>query len=234
MCMKVLIACEESQTICKEFRILGFECFSCDLLECSGGFPQWHLKDDVLKVINNDNWDLIIGHPPCTFLTVTGNKWFYHPKDKHLPTNSRRPHPRFPNRNEKRKEAIKFFIDLFSVKCKHIALENPVGFLSTSFRKPDQYIHPYFFGDCHSKKTGLWLKNLPILKSTKIVKPEFYIYKDGRKDPIWHYETMKLEPEERKKVRSKTFPGIARAIASQWGEYITKTNRKYYIQGVLF
>lgn len=208
MRLKVLIACEESQTVCKEFRNLGHEAYSCDILDCSGGHPEWHIKGDVLAELNK-GWDLIIAHPPCTYLTVTGNKWM-------KPEFSER----FPGRAEKREEAIRFFLDIANAKCEHIAIENPVGVISTRWRKADQYVHPYHFGDPHSKRTGLWLKGLPKLVYTEIVEPQMYTYKDGRKDPVWHVESMKMPPAERSRYRSKTFDGIAKAMASQWSEYI--------------
>ena len=123
---------------------------------------------------------------------------------------------RFPDRKERRNEAIEFFMRLFNCNIPKICIENPVGIMSTIFRKPDQYIHPYQFGERHSKKTGLWLKNLPKLKQTKLVEPEFYKYKDGRNDPLWHVKTMKLDAHNRMKERSRTFEGIAEAMAEQW------------------
>jgi len=218
--VRVLIACEESQVVTIEFRKLGFEAFSCDIEPCCGGHPEWHIQDDVLNHLDK-RWELMIAHPPCTYLTVTGNKWFYHPDDKHLPVDKRRPHPRFPKRRQQQKDAIDFFLALYNAPIPRIAVENPVGVISTVFRKPDQYTHPYHFGDHHSKKTGWWLKNLPKLIPTKIVEPEFYIYKDGRKDPIWHVETMKLPSKERARVRSKTFLGLAKAMAKQWSTELT-------------
>jgi hypothetical protein len=128
---------------------------------------------------------------------------------------------RFPNRQKQRDDAIEFFLKIANSKCEHIAIENPVGIISTVWRKADQYIHPYHFGDPHSKKTGIWLKGLPRLVPTKIVEPLMYTYKNGRKDPIWHVESMKLPPAERQRVRSKTFDGIALAMADQWGNYIS-------------
>lgn len=210
--MNILIACEESQTICKEFRELGYDSYSNDIMDCSGGHPEWHLKMDVFEAIKYKKWDMMIAHPPCTYLTITGNKWFK-PEFK----------DRFPERHRQREDAIKFFIDLYNSDIPYIAIENPVGVMSSRWRKPDQYIQPYEYGDPHSKKTGLWLKGLPKLVPTKIVEPQFHIYKDGRKDPIWHVETLKLPPEERSKVRSKTFPGIAKAIAEQWGNFLKNT-----------
>lgn len=207
--MKILIACEESQTICKSFRKLGFEAYSNDIMDCSGGHPEWHLKMDAFEAVNSNKWDLMIAHPPCTYLTITGNKWFK-PEFK----------DRFPERHQQREDAIKFFLDLYDSDIPYIAIENPVGVMSSRWRKPDQYIQPYEYGDPHSKKTGLWLKGLPKLIPTKIVEPQFHIYKDGRRDPIWHMETLKLSPDERSKARSKTFQGIADAIANQWGNFL--------------
>ena len=203
--MKVLIACEESQVVTNEFIKLGHEVYSCDLEPSSGLHPKWHIQGDVLEQLDN-GWDLMVAHPPCTYLTVTGNKWMKSEfKD------------RFPNRVKQRQDAIDFFLALYNAPIAKIAIENPVGIMSTVFRRPDQYVHPYFFGEPHSKKTGLWLKGLPKLKATKIVSPKMYTYKDGRKDPIWHVETMKLPPKERTKARSKTFISIAKAMAEQWG-----------------
>lgn len=176
---------------------------SCDLLPTDVTGP--HYQGDVFDIINN-GWDLMIGHPPCTYLTVTGNKWFK-PEFK----------KRFPDRHQQRQDAIAFFKAMFECNIPRICLENPVGILSTAWRKPTQYIQPWQFGDPHSKRTRLWLKGLPNLISTKIVEPQFYTYKDGRKDPIWHVESMKMAPLERMKHRSKTFQGIADAMASQWG-----------------
>jgi hypothetical protein len=203
--MKVLVACEESQTVCKSFRKYGHEAYSADILPSSGGHPEWHIQGDVLKILD-DGWDLIIAHPPCTYLTITGNKWMK-PEFKE----------RFPDRQKQREDAIEFFMKFTKTNCPRVAIENPVGVVSTAWRKADQYIHPYHFGDPHSKKTGLWLMNLPKLVPTNIVEPQMYVYKDGRKDPIWHVESLKLPPAERQRVRSKTFDGIAEAMATQWG-----------------
>lgn len=205
--MKILIACEESQVVCKAFRAQGHEAYSCDTEPCSGGHPEWHIHEDVLLLLKRSSWDMIIAHPPCTYLTVTGNKWMK-PEFK----------DRFPDRPKQREEAIRFFMALYHAPAQYVAIENPVGIMSSEFRKPDQYVHPYFFGDPHSKKTGLWLKRLPKLTPTNIVEPLMHTYKDGRKDPIWHYETMSLPAKERTRVRSKTFQGFADAMASQWGQ----------------
>lgn len=203
--MKILVACEESQVVTSELRELGHDAWSCDIEPCGGKYPERHIKRNAVAEAYSGSWDMMIAHPPCTYLTVTGNKWMK-PEFK----------DRFPNRQQQRKDAIEFFLKLFNAPIKKIAIENPVGIMSTVFRKPDQYVHPYFFGDKHSKKTGFWLKRLPILTPTNMVEPEMYIYKNGRKDPMWHIESMKLPPKERTKVRSRTFPGIAKAMALQW------------------
>lgn len=205
--MKVLVACEESQEVCKAFRELGHEAYSCDIQDCSGGHPEWHLKQDVIPLLNQD-WDLIIAHPPCTFLTVTGNRWFDVERygDKAI------------QRHKDREEAVKFFMQFVNAKCDKIAIENPIGYMSTAYKKPTQIIHPYMFGDPARKATCLWLKGLPKLTPTNIVEPIIIHYQNGKgTDNPWHMDTMKLPPNERAKARSKTFPGIAKAMAEQWG-----------------
>jgi len=202
---RVLVGCEESQVVCMAFRALGHEAYSCDLLPCSGGHPEWHLQMDVFEALKLMKFDLCIFHPPCTYLTTTGNKWMK-PEFR----------DRFPDRPRQRSEAIGFFLKLSQVDCPKIAIENPAGIMSTVWRKPDQYVHPYHFGDPESKKTGLWLKGLPKLVPTNIVEPNMYIYKDGRRDSMWHMESLKLPPDERARVRSQTFPGFAKAMAERW------------------
>jgi hypothetical protein len=216
---RILIACEESQTITKTFRGAGHEAFSCDLLPCSGGHPEWHIHGDVTPHLKED-WDLMIAHPECTYLTVTGNKWFYHPDDKDMPVEERRPHPRFPNRREQREDAFDFFMLLANAPIDKIAIENPVGIVSTRWRKPDQIIQPYEFGDPHAKKTCLWLKNLPKLEPTNIVEPEYITYKSGKRMAKWYADAVKLPEAERKRLRSKTFQGIADAMVDQWGKLL--------------
>ena len=132
--MKVLVACEESQEVCKAFRELGIEAYSCDLKECSGGHPEWHLKMDVFQAIQLHHWDLMIAHPPCTFLSISGNRWM---KDK----------VHYPHRKLDRIQAITFFLALANAPIEHIAIENPVGIMSTQWKKPSQIIQPYQFGD---------------------------------------------------------------------------------------
>lgn len=205
--MRVLVACEESQRVCIAFREKGHEAYSCDVEYCSGGHPEWHIKDDALKHLN-EKWDLIIAHPPCTYLTVTGNRWF----------DIDRYGEKAIKRHQLRREAIKFFMQLVNAPCEKIAVENPVGAMSSEYRKPDQIIQPYEYGHPMTKKTCLWLKNLPLLKPTNIVKPEYVICADGKRYSKVHVETFSIkDPEERARVRSKTFEGIAKAMAEQWG-----------------
>lgn len=225
--MRVLIACEESQTVCKAFRKRGFEAYSCDILEQSGGHPEWHIKGDVLQVIN-DGWDLIIAHPPCTYLAVSGAQWYYHPEDKDLPTNQRRPHPRYPNRLKDREDAIEFFLALANAPIHKIAIENPIGIISSRWRKPDQVIQPFMFGDEARKTTCLWLKNLPLLKPTKIVgEGERIYFKSGKSQPKWYSDAFvkAKSHEERRTMRSKTFQGIAEAMAQQWGDFLLNESK---------
>ena len=233
----VLIACEESQTVCKAFRKIGFNAFSCDILPCSGGHPEWHLHCDVLGVIRdkrgiletgdefvlNGEWDLMIAHPPCTYLSVSGARWYYHPDDKDLPIEQRRPHPNFPTRAQDRKEAIEFFLALANADIQHIAIENPVGIMSKLFHKPNQIVQPYWFGDEATKTTCLWLKNLPQLTPTKIVgKGERVVLSSGKSLPKWYSDSFntKISTEMRRTLRSKTFQGFADAMAEQWSKLL--------------
>ena len=215
--MKILVGCEESQAVTIELRKLGHEAFSCDILECSGGYPEWHIQGDAIKEAYSGKYDLMIAHPPCTFLSVSGAGWMYDPKDKHLPTSERRPHPKFPNRKQQQLDALNFVQKLMDAPIRHIAIENPVSVISTQIRKPDQIIEPYQFGDPHNKKTCLWLKNLPLLNHTNIVEPQYIIgKKDGKRYSMIHYMSVGMSKGERGKLRSKTFPGIAKAMAEQW------------------
>lgn len=230
--INVLIACEESQAICEEFRKRGFNSFSCDIQPSSGSLPQYHIEGDVFKILDGHlgkPWDLMIGHPPCTFLTSSGARWFYHPQDKELPTHLRRPHPAYPNRKQDQEKAIEFFRALMDCNIKHIALENPVGVLSTQYRKPDCIVQPYHFGDKATKTTCFWLKNLPKLTATEIVeKGDFITLKSGRRMSKFMYEGISKAKTatERRRLRSKTFKGMAKAIAAQWGDYVLKNHNK--------
>jgi site-specific DNA-cytosine methylase len=221
---KILIACEESQATTIAFRKLGHEAFSCDLLPCSGGHPEWHYQCDIFEVINK-GWDLMIAHPPCTFLTGSGVMWLSHPEDTHLPFEERRPNPHYPNRRQDMLDSVEFIKALYNCSIQHVVIENPVGLLSSKWKKPNQIIQPYMFGDEATKTTCLWLKNLPPLLPTKIVgKGERYEWVDGKSgklksQPLWYYKALSQAKtkQERQTLRSKTFQGMAEAFASQWG-----------------
>lgn len=210
--MKVLIACEESQSVTKAFRALGHDAFSCDILPCSGGNPQWHLQGDVFNYINQ-GWDLMIAHPPCTYLAVSGARHLYN-KDK------------TPNieRYNNQIQALDFVQKLMDADIPKIAIENPISVISSKIRKPDQIIQPYWFGDSASKSTCLWLKNLPKLIPTNMVdKGQFKEWVDKntgklKRQALWYYEALQKAktPQERRTLRSKTFQGIANAMATQW------------------
>lgn len=233
--MNVLVACEESQRVTIEFRKLGHKAYSCDLLECSGNHPEWHIKKDVTLLLNGNcifhtvdgveheisgKWDMIIAFPPCTYLTVTGNRWYNYEKygDKAI--------QRMLDRND----AIKFFMTIANADCDKIAIENPVGIMSTQWRKPDQIIQPYQYGDAYEKRTCLWLKGLSMLSPTKIVEiPDRIQFKSGKTMAKWYVEAGNLSKEQRALVRSKTFPGIAKAMATQWGsEESIQSEEKHY------
>lgn len=190
---RVLVACEESGVVREAFRELGHDAISCDLLDSA--IPGPHYKGNVMDIIN-DGWDLMIAHPPCTHLAVSGARWF---KDK----------------KKEQAEALEFVTLLLNADIPRIALENPVSIISTHIRKPDQIVQPYMFGDPFTKTTCLWLKNLPPLVPTNVVdKGKRHITKGGRSLPAWY----NLPPsEDRAKIRSRTFPGFARAMAQQWG-----------------
>lgn len=192
--MKVLVACEESQAVCKAFRVLGHEAYSCDIEPCSGGYPEWHLQQDVIPLLK-EQWDMILAFPPCTHLCVSGARWF---------TEGRKP-------IELRDKAIEFFMLFVDVDCPKVAIENPVGVMSTYYRKPDQIIHPYQFGHPEQKRTCLWLKGLPLLRPTNDVY-DYMMSLPLRERTRIHYLGSGHSVE-----RSKTFPGIAEAMALQWG-----------------
>ena len=195
--MKVLIACEESQTVCKAFREKGHEAYSCDIQDCSGGHPEWHIKDDVLKILN-DKWDLVIAHPPCTDLAVSGAAWFEKKR-----------------KDGSQKRSIDFFMEFTRINTR-FAIENPIGIMSTIWRKPDQIIHPWQFGHLEQKATCLWLNGLPVLIPTKNVKEDMLKLPKNKRERL-HY----LPPgPERAKLRSKTFQGIADAMADQFSSFI--------------
>ena len=221
--MKILVACEESQRVCICFREKGHEAYSCDIQPCSGGYPKWHIVGDCVKLLDGNcnfetedgakhyipcRWDMIIAHPPCTYLTVTGNRWF----------NEERYGEKAIKRAEEREKAISFFLRIADADCEKIAIENRIGIMSKRFRKPDQIIQPYMFGDAFEKKTCIWLKGLPPLLPTNYVNPPARVtFKSGKSMPKWYADLWNLPKDERSRIRSKTFPGIANAMAEQWG-----------------
>ena len=196
--MKVLVACEESQVVTIELRKLGHEAYSCDLLPCSGNRPEWHLQQDVRPLLK-EKWDMVLAFPPCTDLCVGGARWW---AEKQA--------------DGRQQDGIEFFMRFANCDCPKIAIENPIGCMSKAWRKPDQIIQPWQFGDSFQKATCLWLKELPPLLPTQIVdRGEIYVTKSGKKrGGAW---TMLLPPSpDRSRIRSKTFLGIARAMAEQW------------------
>ena len=237
--MNILVACEESQRVTEEFRKLGHEAFSCDIIDCSGGHPEWHIKGDVTPLINGycifktmdggvysimGKWDMIIAFPPCTHLAISGARWF--------------PQKRADGRQ---RFGIEFFAQFLNADCDKILIENPVGIMSGNYvkeyfpdlaekyglpRKPNQIIHPWMFGDNFSKQTCLWLKGLPNLVPEVTEEPEMeykeWVTKDGvkKRQNKWYFDALSLDPVERAKVRSKTFHGIAHAIATQYGREV--------------
>lgn len=234
--MNVLVACEESQEVCKAFREKGHNAFSADLQKCSGGFPKWHIVGDVLPILNGhcvfitqsgkmhvvNEWDLIIAHPPCTDLSASGARWF---EEKRA--------------NGSQRKSIEFFANFLELNCKKVVIENPIGIISGDYLtkyfpdlaerfklplKPTQIIHPWMFGDNYSKSTCLWEKGVAPLVPKVNVQPklEWFEWIDGKtgkkkRQPKWFADAWKLPAEERSKVRSKTFHGIAMAMAEQWG-----------------
>lgn len=223
--MRVLVACEESQRVCIAFRERGHEAYSCDIQEPSGGHPEWHVHGDCLKILQGGQivtmdgvthdvpkWDLLIAHPPCTYLTNTGNRWF----------NIERYGDKARQRYKDRENAVKFFMAFVNADCERIAIENPIGHMSTVYRKADQIIQPYQFGYPARKATCLWLKGLPKLQPTEIVQYKLKTrnYSDGLA-AAWAVDEngkiLRWNDPETAKQRSKTVPGIAKAMAEQWG-----------------
>ncbi|MCK5612449.1 DNA cytosine methyltransferase [Candidatus Pacearchaeota archaeon] len=187
---QVLIACEESQAVTIEFRKKGIDAYSCDIIECSGCHPEWHILKDV-SIILQQEWDLIIAFPPCTHLCSSGARWFEQKR-----------------KDGRQKQGIDFFLQFTNNKCNRIAIENPIGIMSNVYKKPNQIIQPWQFGHSETKATCLWLKNLPVLIPTDIV--------EGREQKIW-----KMGPSSQRSIlRSKTYPGIAKAMADQWSSLL--------------
>lgn len=209
--MKILVACEESQAVTIELRKLGHEAYSCDIEPCSGGHPEWHIQQDVIPILDGwtcietsnychhdiwGKWDMIIAFPPCTHLAVSGAMWFEEKR-----------------KDGRQQEGIDFFMKFVNADCERIAIENPIGIMSTFYRKPDQIIQPYQFGHMEQKKTCLWLKGLPKLIETNNVYHEMMKLPKNQRERL-HY----LPPgPDRARLRSKTYPGIAKAMAEQWG-----------------
>ena len=238
--MNILVACEESQRVCIAFREKGHNAFSCDIIDCSGGHPEWHIKDDVLPLLNGNcafmtmdgkvhtiegKWDMIIAFPPCTHLATSGARWFEKKRE-----------------DGRQAEGIEFFGKILNCDCARVVVENPVGIIGGEYIakwfpdlcekyefpcKPTQTIHPWQFGDPYEKTTCLWIKGLPKLVPLITEQPEldWFEWVDGKtgktkRQPRWYYEALRLPPVERAKARSKTFRGIAYAMATQWGKYI--------------
>lgn len=192
--MKILCACEESQAVTKAFRELGHEAYSCDLQEASGDHPEWHIQGDVTELLAQ-KWDMVIAFPPCTHLATSGAKHFAKKRA-----------------DGRQQEAIDFFLKFTNINCDKVCIENPVGIMSTQWRKPDQIVQPWQFGHNAQKSTCLWLKGLTPLRHTNVVdKGEFYVAPSGKRMPKWYSENKSA------KIRSKTFDGIAKAMAEHWG-----------------
>lgn len=202
--MRILVACEESQAVCKAFRKIGHEAYSCDIEPCSGGNPEWHLQVDALEMLKLP-WDMIIAHPPCTYLTNAGA------------VRMRVNGEVVPERYEKAMEAKAFFMKFLEADCPHIAVENPTPMKLVGLPPYTQAIQPYEFGHPFSKRTCLWLKGLPPLRPTEIVKNHTPFVNGGCKDANGNYRRFQGRKERDAKTRSKTFPGIAQAMAEQWG-----------------
>lgn len=194
--MNVLVMCEESQEVCKCFRKMGIEAYSNDIIDCSGGHPEWHLKMDCFDAFKLKKWDCVIAFPPCTHLCVSGARHFYEKQ-----------------KDGRQDAAIGFFMRIATLNVKYLGIENPIGIMSTIYRKPDQIIQPWQFGHGETKSTCLWLKGLPLLKPTNIV--------SGREQRV-----LKIPPTaDRAKLRSKTYPGVANAMAEQWGKYMLEQEK---------
>lgn len=235
--MKILIACEESQTVCTAFREKGHEAYSCDIQECSGGHPEWHIHEDVIPILNgycefnlqngesamvDGKWDMIIAHPPCTHLAVSGAAWFAKKRQ-----------------DGRQREGIELFCKFLTADCDRVAIENPVGIISGTYimqyfpdlcekyklpRAVSQKIQPWMFGDNFAKLTCLWLKGLKPLKPIVTEAPDTLEYKywvdengKTKRQPQWFADAWNLPAAERQKLRSKTFPGIAKAMVDAWG-----------------
>lgn len=229
--MNILIACEESQRVTIEFRNLGHNAFSCDIINSSGGHPEWHINQDVIPLLNgncsfitedgkshfiSNKWDMIISFPPCTYLTFAGNQML---------SEKLRTAEQIAYRKKQRSLAAQFFLSFINANCEKIAVENPLGYMSTFYRPADQIIHPYYFGDNEMKRTCLWLKGLPCLvPSPYSIKPDPISKKPNGKN-VYFVESVSAPRSERSIIRSKTFPGVAKAMAFQWSDNLSS----YYL-----
>lgn len=232
--INILIACEESQRVCMAFRERGFTAYSADIQEPSGGHPEWHILGDVLPILQGGQfvtmdgvthevgkWDLLIAHPPCTYLSNVATR--------HHSLNST-PLEKINSRTMKRIESMWFFMQFVNVNSEHIAIENPVGVMNTCYRKPDMIIHPYMFAESvddaenyHTKATCLWTKGLPEIVGTGLPKPDNEkLYGRNPNGKVSNWEERQTGGKDCAKNRSKTFPGIAKAMAVQWGDYLEK------------
>ena len=198
----ILVCCEESQAVTKAFRDAGHEAYSNDIQECSGGHPEWHLQMDALKALKLKKWDLVIAHPPCTYLTISANKWY---KDQPARKSGALVGA---ERRQAREEAIEFFMEFVNADVPRMVIENPICVMSSRYAKPNQIIQPWMFGHGETKATCLWIKGLPNLEPTDVV--------EGREQAIW-----KMSPSaDRTKLRSKTYDGVAQAMVEQWGKLL--------------
>ena len=204
---KILIACDESQTVCKAFRELGYDAYSCDTQECSGGHPEWHIEGDVLQHLDKQ-WDLIIAHPPCTYMSKAGARWMY-------PTAGNICNSRL----NKALAAKEFFMKLLKANCKHIVVENPTALKVVELPQDTQAVQPYEYGHPYSKKTLLWIKGLPNLKPTNIIR-DFKPYLPSNTGGKKRGQSFSRGISKNAKESSKTFSGIAKAMAEQWGKLL--------------
>lgn len=204
--MRVLVACEESQQVCKAFRARGFEAYSCDLVECSGGHPEWHIQADALDTIVSQHWDLLIAHPPCTYLSKCGARWLFPRGELNLV------------RYEQMLKAREFFMAVYNAPVEHVAVENPISLKLAALPDYTQQIQPWQFGHPVTKATRLWLRGLPKLQPTNVVKPN-RCFVQSSANRSWkaggRYKTANTAKE-----RSKTFSGVAEAMAKQWGDFL--------------
>jgi hypothetical protein len=210
---RILVACEESQAVTKEFRARGFEAFSCDIQQCSGGHPEWHYQCDIFEIIN-DGWDLMIAHPPCTYMSKAGARWMY-------PTAGKLSKERF----QLAMEAKDMFMKLLNASIKHIAVENPVPLKVVGLPKHSQAVQPYEYGHKYSKRTLLWLKNLPPLNPTDI-KSDYKPYLPSNTGGKKRGQSYSRGVSKNAKESSKTFSGVAKAMAEQWGNFILNPNKQ--------